>query len=70
MKKFHSRILTTLKLICTERDAEAAILGGDDETDGRGEGGDGGAADGNAEESGGKDHRWKIMLALSWAKWA
>ena len=49
-----SRILTTSKLTCPERHPEAAVLGGDDEIDGRGEGGDRRAADGDAEESGGK----------------
>ena len=48
-----SRILTTSKSTCTERHPEAALLGGDDEIDGRGEGGHRRAADGDAEESGG-----------------
>ena len=57
-----SRILTTSKSTCPERHPEAAVLGGDDEIDGRGEGGDRRAADGDAEESGGeKGHRWKIL---------
>ena len=48
-----SRILTTSKSTCPERHPEAAVLGGDDAIDGRGEGCDRRAADGDAEESGG-----------------
>ena len=42
---------------CPERLAKAAVPGGDNKADGRGEGGDRGAADGDAQESGGKGHR-------------
>ena len=53
ISNFYHNYRLNFKSNCPERHAEAAIPGGDDETDGRGEGGDGGAADGDAEESGG-----------------
>ena len=63
-----SRILTTSKSTCPERHPEAAVLGGDDEIDGRGEGGDRRAADGDAEESGGKTDSQVLVVdcQVSW----